>query len=394
VPTPGAARRRARAARSAAALLLAAGLAATLPARADAPPAEPGDEAGLVVRRDASPSPDEPYCAWFGSRADDVLYFGEAAFWTAFRVHGRDPRADLRATGPQRVGRLDLARERMLPALDVTRPGARSGVWDVQAHPNGRVYFTTFFEAAGWVDPRTGANKRLADLGTGLAELALASGGQLVGARYGRPGERNGSVVRFSPEGFVVAEYPLAGPRRRRVAPKSVAYDRRREEVWVLTDLLPDAGDGAIGHDARVLDRWGRERLRIVRPEVQFAHFEPDGTGYLAEVDGPTLSLRVLDPGDAEAPHERGRRILLDAGFPAGFDFVQDLQVAEDGRVVATRWSGWVHVVAPDGAVRTVRLPRLDDDGLYYTGVLRGDRLCATYCSDLAVVCRNVPPGD
>jgi hypothetical protein len=178
------------------------------------------------------------------------------------------------------------------------------------------------------------------------------------------------------------------------VAPKSVAYDRRREEVWVLTDLLPDAGDGAIGHDARVLDRWGRERLRIVRPEVQFAHFEPDGTGYLAEVDGPTLSLRVLDPGDAEAPHERGRRILLDAGFPAGFDFVQDLQVAEDGRVVATRWSGWVHVVAPDGAVRTVRLPRLDDDGLYYTGVLRGDRLCATYCSDLAVVCRNVPPGD
>jgi hypothetical protein len=393
VPTPVAGQR---------GILAAAALLAVLagpapPARAQAPAAEPGDGGdgvGLVVRRDASPSPEEPYCAWFGSRADDVLYFGEAAFWTAFRAHGRDPRADLRATGPQRVGRFDLARERMLPPLDVTRPEARSGVWDVQAHPNGRVYFTTFFEASGWVDPRTGAGGRFEAVGTGLSELAVASGGQLVGARYGRPGHRNGSVVRFSADGFVVAEYPLVGRPGQRVAPKSVAYDRRREEVWVLTDLLPEEGDGAIGHDARVIDRWGHERLRIARPEIQFAHFEPDGTGYLAEVDGATLHLRVLAPGDAEVPHERGRRVLLDAGFPTGFDFVQDLQVADDGRVVATRWSGWVHVVSPDGEARTVRLPRLDHDGLYYTGVLRGDRLCATYCSDLAVVCRDVTSGE
>jgi hypothetical protein len=289
---------------------------------------------------------------------------------------------------------MDLARERLRAPLDVTRPGARSGIWDVLAHPNGRVYFTTFFESSGWVDPRTGANGRLEAVGPGLSELALASGGQLVAARYGHPERRDGSVVRFSADGFPMHDWPLAPLEGHRVAPKSIAYDRVREEAWVLTDLLPDAGDGAIGHDARVLDRWGRQRLRIERPEIQFAHFGPDGTGYLAEVDGAVLSLRILAPGDGADPLARGRVVPLDAGFPAGFDFVQDLKVADDGRVVATRWSGRVHVVGPDGRAATVTLPRLDDDGLYYTGVLRDGRLCATWCSDLTVVCRDAPPRD
>jgi len=286
---------------------------------------------------------------------------------------------------------MDLAHERLLPALDVSSPDSRSGIWDVLAHPNGRVYFTSFFESPGWVDPRTGAHARFRGLGPGLTELALASGGLIVGARYGRPGQRDGAVVRFSTDGFVLSEDPLAGPEGHRVAPKSVAYDPRRQETWVLTDLLPDAGEGGIRHDARVLDRWGHERLRLVRPEIQFVRFQPDGTGYLATVDGASLELRILAPGNGEAPLERGRRVPLDAAFPAGFDFVQDLQVADDGRVVATRWSGWVHVVSPDGGVRTVRMPRLDDEGLYYTGVVRGSRLCATYCSGATVACGNVP---
>ena len=349
----------------------------------------PGD-AGLVVRRDEAPGRAERACAWFGSRGADTLYFGEAAFWTAFRAHHGQPQADLRARGPQRIGRMDLAHERLLPALDVTSPGARSGVWDVLVHPNGRVYFTTFFESAGWVDPRTRAHRRFRGLGPGLAELALASGGQIVGARYGRPGLRDGAVVRFSADGFVLSEVPLPGPEGRRVAPKSVAYDPRREETWVLTDLLPEHGDHPITHDARVLDRWGRERLRLARPEIQFVRFEPDGTGYLATVDGASLELRILAPGDGEAPLERGRRVPLDRAFPAGFDFVQDLQVADDGRVVATRWSGWIHIVSPAGEARALRMPRLDDEGLYYTGVVRGNRLCATYCSDATVACRSV----
>jgi hypothetical protein len=375
--------------RGVAALLFGTSLLLAPPGRADE--IDPG---GWVVRRQEPPGATERYCAWFGSRSGETLYFGEAAFWTAFRAHGHDPRGDLRGSGPQRIGRMDLGKERLLPALDVSLPGARSGVWDVLAHPNGRVYFTTFFELSGWVDPRTGATARFDALGAGLAELALASGGQIVAARYGRPGQRDGSAVRFSADGFVMAEFPLTGPAGRRVAPKSVAYDPQREEIWVLTDLLPEEGDGAITHDARVIDRWGRERLRIERPEIQFVHFEPDGTGYLAEAEGTTLELRILAPGDAEAPHERGRRIPLDAGFPAGFDFVQDLQVADDGRVVAMRWSGFAHVIEVGGAVATLRMPRLDAEGLYYTGVLHGERLCATYCSDVAVACRDVAPAD
>ena len=385
MPTPGAAWP------ALLALLLLLLAAAPAPGRADGGDAGDG---GLVILRAAPPSATERYCAWFGDARDGVLYFGEAAFWTAFRVHGRDPRADLRATGPQRIGRLDLAREQLLPALDVTTSGARSGVWDVLAHPNGRVYFTTFFESSGWVDPATGANGRFEELGTGLSELALASGGQLVAARYARPGHTHGSVLRFSADGFLQGEYSLRGVGKARVAPKSVAYDPIREEIWALTDLLSPDGEGAVGHDARVLDRFGRERLRLRTPEIQFVSFAPDGTGYLAELDGSRLHLRVLAPGDAKSPHRRGRRILLDAEFPKGFDFVQELHVAGGGRVVATRWSGWVHVVDPaaDPPVRTLRLPRIDDEGLYYTGVLHGPRLCATYCSDLVVACRDAVP--
>lgn len=353
--------------------------------------ASAGGDPHLRVLHGEAGAGGEKLCAWFGDRAGDTLYFGEAAFWNAYRAHGRDPSADLDESGRQWIGRADLAHERLEPPLDVTQPGARTGVWDVLAHPNGRLYFTTFFEDSGWVDPLTGARRRLEAVGPGLSELALASGGQIVAARYGRPGQRDGSVVRFSADGFVIHEWPMVPSEEQRVAPKGVAYDRVREETWVLTDLLPDRSDAAIAHDTRVIDRWGHERLRIDRPEIQFAYFDPDGTGYLAERDGAALSLRILAPGDGADPLSRGRVVLLDAGFPAGFDFVQDLKVARDGRVVATRWSGQVHVVSPDGRVATVGLPRLDDDGLYYTGVLRGDRLCATWCSDVAVVCRDAP---
>lgn len=352
-----------------------------------------GAGADWTVERGEPPSPDERYCAWFGARQGDILYFGEAAFWTAFRAQGKDPRGDLRASGPQRIGRLDLAAETLLPSLDVTEEGARSGIWDVLPHPNGRVYFTTFFEASGWVDPVTGTHARFSELGPGFSELAPGPDGDLVAARYGRPGELHGSVVRFSPEGELRWEWPMEGVPGMRVAPKSVAYDPVRRETWALTDLLPLSADGAVGHDARVLDDRGRQRLRIETPEIQFVIFTPDGVGYLAEVEGPSLYLRILAPGEGAAPLERGRRVLLDAGFPTGFDFLQDLQLAPDGRLVATRWSGWVHVVHPDLRVETLRLPRLDDEGLYYTGVLRDGRLCATYCSELTVVCQPAGSG-
>ena len=56
-----------------------------------------------------------------------------------------------------------------------------------------------------------------------------------------------------------------------------------------------------------------------------------------------------------------------------------------------TRWSGLVHVVSPNGRVATRRLPRLDPTGLYYTAVIRGDRLCASYCAEVTVVCVDAP---
>jgi hypothetical protein len=57
---------------------------------------------------------------------------------------------------------------------------------------------------------------------------------------------------------------------------------------------------------------------------------------------------------------------------------------------VVTRWSGRVHVVGRDGAVRTVALPR-EGDELYYTGVLSDGGVCATRCGDLSVACAPIP---
>ena len=60
------------------------------------------------------------------------------------------------------------------------------------------------------------------------------------------------------------------------------------------------------------------------------------------------------------------------------------------GRVLVTRWSGRFHTVERDGSVRHVTLPRLTPDALYYTGVRVGDRVCATHCGGIRVVCQNL----
>ena len=367
---------------------------------APSPPArEPPDAArgsiaqpsGIAAHVAIAPSRVERYCAWFGDVRDGVLYFGEAAFWSTTGASGTDPRADLEHRGPQRVGRFDLAQEAFLPPLPTGAPGARSGTWDVLAHPNGRIYFTTFFERSGWVDPRSGASQRFAEAGLGLNELALGPDGQILVTRYGTP-ERSGSVVVLDPEGRVLAEHPLAPPRAGLVvAAKSLAFDPVRREVWVNSDLVPvDAPATAEGHDARVLDlASGRERLRVEQPELHFMRFEPDGRGHFAWLDGRRLVLRSTEPGRAEPG--AGREVLLDPDFPTEHDFVQDLSFAPDGGVIATRWSGVVHVVAPDGVVRTTRLPALSEGGLYYTAVATGERLCATYCGEVTVVCAPAP---
>ena len=315
-----------------------------------------------------------------------MLYFGESAFWSALHAHA-DALADARAPGPRRIGRFDLARGRLLEPLDAGGPAA-TGVWDVLAHPNGRVYFTTWFDAMGWVEPSSGAVQRLPGLGRGLNELAPGPGGSLLVSRYGSPDDPNasGSILVASPDGEPIAEYPLVPPPGFRAAPKTVAFDSARDEIWVTTDLFGAAGI-ATRHDAYVLDGAGREKRRIARPEIQFVAFRPEGGGLIAEVEGARLTLRVR-------PREGEDRLLLaDASFADDLDFVQDIHFAADGRAVVTRWSGIVHVVAPDGSLETLRLPPLEAGGLYYSGVLADGRVCATHCGGIEVVCAPVAAG-
>ncbi len=335
-----------------------------------------------------SPSAEERYCAWYGSRFGDELYFGQAAFWSSMKDQRGDPQADLRAKGPVLIGRFDLKREKFLRPIAFPTPQL-SGVWDVLAGAGRRVYFTTFFETAGIAEFRGDGFRirRFDQAGVGLNELAPGRHGTLLASRYGSP-TQPGSVVWLSAEGVVLDEYPLRASDRHQVAPKTVAWDPLREEIWVTTDLLP-IGVGETQHDARVLDANGREIDRITAPEVQFVIFDANGTGYWAERAGSVLMLRVRRPGT----HGQGNRILLTEEFgPA--DFVQDLTLDDRGRVVVTRWSGEIHVVDKAGEVRTASLPRPDGQGLYYTAVLSGDRVCATYCSEVSVVCRDLPKAE
>jgi hypothetical protein len=118
--------------------------------------------------------------------------------------------------------------------------------------------------------------------------------------------------------------------------------------------------------------------------------FGPDGTGYFAERDGPLLSLRIRSPDRAGAPILTGLIVPLDDAFPLGRDFVQEIELGAGGTVVLTRWSGRIHLVSRSGSARVIELPRAGGDGLYYTGVLAGDRVCATYCGGVTVVCREL----
>ncbi|MEM7409892.1 MAG: hypothetical protein AAF430_06640 [Myxococcota bacterium] len=365
-------------------------------------PAPAVPAAGLHVATAPAPSESERYCAWYGTAAEGVLYFGQAPFWSAMRAAGGDPTADLHQPGPQRIGRFDLAEERWLPALEVGGPEKRSGVWDVAFHA-GRVFFSTFYEPAGAVDPETGFVQTLG-LGGGLNEWAPGPDGSLLVTRYGSGHDEqgNGSVLRLDADGALLEEWPLSAPAGYRNAPKTPSWDSTRNEAWVTTDLLPvldpsDAGSQREAstedrHDAFVLGRDGRPTRTVAEPEVQFVAQGVDGRFYRAEVEhsgaGTHTLWAVIEPAD---PADETVRVLLDPAFPAALDFVQDVQPSRDGRVAITRWSGRVHVLDRAARAKTVDLPRLDPDGLYYTAVLWGDRVCATYCADVTVVCADAP---
>lgn len=333
------------------------------------------------------PSETEKYCAWYGDDRDAVLYFGQAAFWSAYYAHGEDPTADMLEPGPQLIGRFDLNAKRMLSPIDVTAPDAHSGVWDVLAHPNGRIYFTTYFEQAGYYDLREGRIKRFEEAGTGLNELSMGPSGRILVTRYAGADEGPGSVVMMDEEGRILEEWALVPTPGYRTAAKSVAWDPVRKEIWVNTDLIP-LDSRPPRYDARVLDLLGREQVRIEDPEIQFVAFDHDGTGVIAEVDSRGLILRGIHPGDKGGPRDRGRRILADEFFRSGYDFVQDVKFDTKGDAVVTRWSGRLHILSRGASrVENVRAPKLEAGSLYYTGVFREGGLCATLCGDVSVVC-------
>ncbi|MGH0035977.1 MAG: hypothetical protein ACQGVK_13200 [Myxococcota bacterium] len=380
------------------------------PERPADPPRSPAPIAASVHTAPA-PSAQERFCAWFGDRRGGVLYTGLSAFWSELRRAGGDPRADLRRSGPALIGRFDLDIERWLEPIDVSGPDEPdpSGVWDVLAHPNGRIYFTTFFGSAGFVEADGGAVVRLPGAGPFLNELALGPDGHLLATRYSAPDERgSGSLVILDEDGGIVAEWRLRAGPGRRLAPKSVAYDPVWQEVWLTTDLLdergealpagPDAPRGAT-RPALVVGLDGIERTRIETDEVQFVTFDAEGAGYLAVASGEggrRLSLAVFPATDPARDLATAPRVLLDPAFPSRLDFVQEVRAGEDGRVLVARWSGHLHWVealeSGPGAVRTQRLPGPEDGGLFYTAVAHERRVCASYCADVSVVCAQAPP--
>jgi len=345
------------------------------------------------VYRAPDPSAAERYCAWYGAEEDDVLYFGEAAFWSSYRRAGGDPRADLAAAGPRRIGRFDLEARRLLTPFDVGAPESRSGVWDVLPL-DGRVYFTTYFEDAGFVELSDGSVTILADTRS-WNEVSRGPAGRLLVSRYGDATGGGGAVLEVSRDGEVLAEHRLEAPEGVTLAAKSPAWDPVANEIWVTTDRLPlpAAGDdsAAFPRPTLVLDRSsGAEVARIgtaERPiEIQFVRFEIDGRGYLSVSEGGELSLVMLSPESDRRHWTTARRVLLDDHFAAALDFAQDIQPGPDGSVIVTRWSGAVHRVEADGRVRTWSLPQADGS-LYYTAVATGDGVCATRCGDVEVVC-------
>lgn len=343
-------------------------------------------------------SPSERSCAWYADARDGVLYFGESGFWSGVRERNT-PLGELQHPTARRIGRFDLVAGRMLPAVQLAQQRP-SGTWDVLAHPDGHVYFTTFFDFAGSVDLATGNVVRFVEAGKGLNEWGLGPDDTLLASRYARAGGSGGSLAWLERDGTLRADFPLEAPAGLMVAPKTVALDPRSRVVWITTDLLKAPGasqgtaipTGARAHPTLIVDLEGRERARIEDVEIQFARFGPDGTGYFALVEGSELQLALLRPGAGPASFRRARRIGLDENFEPAFDFAQDIRVEPGGRVLVTTWSGRIYVVEPDAPrpVRSIPFPRLANGGLYYAAASAKERLCATYCAALTVVCTQL----
>lgn len=337
----------------------------------------------------------ERYSAWFADERDGIIYFGLSPFWTEMRAHGAAT-GDLAEPSAHLIGRFELGHNDFLRML-VARPAgpdSRSSVWDVLAHPNGWVYYTTYFEEMGRVRPASGEVENF-DVGTGLNEIAVGPNGNLFVTRYGSadPSQRaaqDGALVEISPEGKLLREVPLHARDGAFSAPKSVAVDPLSGEVWLNADVI--APDGAVsfatfhlGADLALLQRSEPP------PELLFVAFSRDGYGVFVEDDAGQVRARVV----------RGGRELsrVDLGPRVAGDFAQDVHFASDGSAVIAFWSGRVEVlreVAASGTYAATRVQLEKPTGceppaLFYSAFLEPGGIYATLYCDATIVRAPVP---
>jgi hypothetical protein len=365
----------------------------------------------LAVRRAPEPAPTlafrdddwnsgrERYSAWFADSDGRVLYFGLSPFWELWWERDGDPLADLDEPGDHLIGRFDLETSAFLPPLRVrpAGPDARGSVWDVLAHSNGRIYYTTFFEEIGWVSADGSELRWLDGLGFGFNELVEGPDGNVYVTRYTdapHTPERGeyGAVVVLTPEGELLREVRLESEGGAFTAPKSIAVDPGSREIWINTDTFHAEGPTEhealrIAPDGRILER------RAGPPELQFVYFDPRGRGWFAEVAEGALSLRLTEPGRAARE--------LDLGPLAPLDFVQDIRSTPAGGAVLALWSGRVWLVEPaaDGFLCEDLQLALPEDctapvgrSILYTALVHGKSVFATLACGPTVLRAPVPP--
>lgn len=316
----------------------------------------------------------ELYSAWFGSARDGILYFGLSPFWQRMREADGDPTAELRESGSLLIGRFDLTQRRFLEPL-VAAPGSHpESTWDVLAHSNGRIYFTTFFGAMGSVAADGSDAQLYPSLGHGLNELYEAPNGAIFVTRYAGQGgpQAPGTVLVVDPRGRRIEEWQLEALPGTRLSPKSIAVDPFNAEVWINTDTFGVDPAGAVLHETLRISAEGNVLERWQDPELMMVSFDALGVGWFAKRQDGRLQLRRNVDRNA-GPDE----VSIDLGPIGASDFVQDISFATTGETVLTRWSGRIHIVAPSGARRIVDLTPEGEDcnrtggpGLHYTAVL------------------------
>jgi hypothetical protein len=241
----------------------------------------------------------------------------------------------------------------------------------VLVHSNGRIYYTTFWNEFGSVQPDGSDVRHYAGAGEGLNELWEGPGGEIYVTRY--LGERPGVAV-FSPDGRLVRELVTPQPAGARVCPKSLAVDPSTGEVWFNTDTFYDDGRDP-GFDAYRVSADGAVLEQVTHPLLVFVSFDAAGRGWFVDDADGAWSVRIVEPG--------GRTTRVALGGHGRLDVVQDVHHAGDVAVLAT-WGRRVFAVrAPAGgpAERCVLPPPSLDCGgepaLGYSAVVsaRGGRV-------------------